>query len=206
MSRAWHSRAMTPDGERWNHNIHYYPLILDAIPPGAQAALDVGCGEGMLCRQLRERVPRVVGIDADPASIAMATSAGGDIEYVRGDFLSRDFVPESLDLIASVAALHHMDVAQALTRMRELLRPGGVLAIVGLARHTAADLPYGAMGFFAHRVLKRRHGLWKQPSPIADPVLTHRQTRRLVAEVLPGARYTQHVLFRFSVRWTRPRG
>ncbi len=33
---------------RWNHNIHYYRLILDAVPTGARSALDVGCGNGLL--------------------------------------------------------------------------------------------------------------------------------------------------------------
>ncbi|GAA0991221.1 hypothetical protein GCM10009555_078180 [Acrocarpospora macrocephala] len=40
------------NGRRWNHNIHYHPRILRAIPEGAQRALDVGCGEGMLAREL----------------------------------------------------------------------------------------------------------------------------------------------------------
>jgi len=54
--------------ERWNHNIHYHRLILEAVPAGCQRALDVGCGEGMLARQ----VPCVAGIDQDAASIEMA--------------------------------------------------------------------------------------------------------------------------------------
>jgi hypothetical protein len=29
--------------ERWNHNIHYIPLVLGAVRPGAENALDVGC-------------------------------------------------------------------------------------------------------------------------------------------------------------------
>jgi 2-polyprenyl-3-methyl-5-hydroxy-6-metoxy-1,4-benzoquinol methylase len=97
-------------------------MILEAIPPGAHRALDVGCGEGSLCRALRERVPHVVGIDVDANSIALARSAGGDIEYLQADFLAQSFVPESFDLIASVATLHHMNTDAALARMCDLLR------------------------------------------------------------------------------------
>ena len=43
----------TAPADPWNHNIHYHRLILDAVPPGARRALDVGCGEGTLARQLR---------------------------------------------------------------------------------------------------------------------------------------------------------
>jgi 2-polyprenyl-3-methyl-5-hydroxy-6-metoxy-1,4-benzoquinol methylase len=45
----------TPDGagpvpiqDRWNHNIHYHPVVLDALPPDCERVLDVGCGEGLL--------------------------------------------------------------------------------------------------------------------------------------------------------------
>ena len=32
----------------WNHNVHYQPVILRAVPPGCGAALEVGCGDGLL--------------------------------------------------------------------------------------------------------------------------------------------------------------
>ncbi|MFF0868453.1 hypothetical protein ACFYUV_42315 [Nonomuraea sp. NPDC003560] len=47
---------------RWNHNV-YYLRILRAIPDGHQRALDVGCGEGMVARELRQTVPSVVRRD-----------------------------------------------------------------------------------------------------------------------------------------------
>lgn len=190
--------------QRWNHNIHFHRLVLAAIPAGAARALDVGCGEGMLCRAMRERVPHVVGLDVDPAGLALAKSSGGDIDYVQGDFLTHDFAAGSFDFVASIATVHHMDGTAALTRMRELLRPAGVLVVVGLARRSAADLPYDAAGFVAHRLLKLRHGYWEHPSPIADPAMTHRELRRIVRTVLPAARYRQHVLFRYSLTWQRP--
>ena len=189
--------------EHWNHNLHYHRLILAAIPHDARWALDVGCGEGSLCRALRERVPHVVGIDVDANSIAVARSVGGDIEYVQGDFLTQAFPPDTFDLVISVASLHHMDIDAALDRARELLRLGGVLVIVGVARRTFADIPYDAVGFFAHRVLKLRHGCWQHPSPIADPTHTHRELRKIIGTALPSARYRRHALFRYSVIWRK---
>jgi 2-polyprenyl-3-methyl-5-hydroxy-6-metoxy-1,4-benzoquinol methylase len=95
---------------RWNHNIHYHPMILSAVPPGARSALDIGCGEGMLARRLREKVPTVVGIDLDQPGIDLAEQFDDDISYVVGDVLTHDF-PSSFDFIASVATLHHMNAA-----------------------------------------------------------------------------------------------
>jgi SAM-dependent methyltransferase len=51
-----------------NNNFHYRPLILNEIPAGCQQVLDVGCGAGMLARELSAQVPRVTGIDAGRAA------------------------------------------------------------------------------------------------------------------------------------------
>ena len=39
----------------WNHNVHYQPVILNAVPGGCGAALEVGCGDGLLARRLAAR-------------------------------------------------------------------------------------------------------------------------------------------------------
>ena len=87
---------------QWNHNIHYYPLVLWAVPAGAKRCLEIGCGDGMLARQLRSTVPLVTAIDRDAPSIAAARCQddGLGIEYLHGDFMSHDFEPESFDFIA----------------------------------------------------------------------------------------------------------
>ena len=59
---------MAQSSYRWNHNTLYHPVILDAIPPGCRRALDVGCGEGTLTRELRRLIPEVTGIDSDNTS------------------------------------------------------------------------------------------------------------------------------------------
>src|ERR1700682_2806024 len=147
-------RIMSRYGERWNHNVHYDSKILRPVPPQARRALDVGCGEGMLTCELANQVPIVVGIDADEVSINQARNQAGEhcITYLLGDFLKYPVENESFDFIASVATLHHVDAATALTRMRGLLRPGGVLAVVGLARFSSLrDVPFEVAGAIAHR-------------------------------------------------------
>ena len=192
---------------RWNHNIHYHPLILAAVPAGCSRALDVGCGEGMLARELAQSVPHVTAIDLDEPSLRLgrALDPARRVEYLAGDFLGYPF-DSSFDFIASVAALHHMDMRQALGRMRELLRPGGTLAIVGLARSKyPADLPADAAGVVLHRVYSARRGYWEHSAPtVWPPPETYRSARRLAAEVLPGVRYRRHPLWRYSLVWSKP--
>jgi ubiquinone/menaquinone biosynthesis C-methylase UbiE len=192
--------------QRWNHNTHYHPLILATVPHGCLRSLDVGCGEGMLTRDLREVVPHVTGIDRDPASIELARREDEDIEYVLGDFMTHPFEPASFDHIASIAALHHMDATGALERMRRLLTPGGTLAIIGLARNRyPADLPFALAGAVGHRVHTLSKPCWEDAAPRRwPPPATFAETRRLAQRVLPGVRYRRRLLFRYSLVWTKP--
>lgn len=193
-------------GRRWNHNIHHHPRILQAVPAGARHALDVGCGEGMLARELRASVPHVTGIDLDAPSIDLAREQSDDVDYVLGDFLTHPFEPASFDVVASVATLHHMDAATALTRMRDLLRPGGVLAVVGLARSVMPrDLPRDLAGVAVGTLHRAVKGHWRHPSPtVWPPPVTYAQMRALAAELLPGSEYRRHLLLRYSVIWRKP--
>ena len=201
------SGGVSERDRRWNHNIHYYPLVLAAVPPGCQRVLEVGCGEGMLARQLACRVPRVVGIDQDTASIELARRQGpdGQVEFVCGDFLTHPFPLASFGLIACVAALHHMDAAAALARMGQLLVPGGILVIVGLARSRPPDLPWEAAAVIANLGHRATKGYWQHPSPIVwPPPHTYRQIRALAGEALPGVRFRRHLLWRYSLVWAKP--
>lgn len=199
---------MTDNAERWNHNIHYHPVVLGAVPPNARTALDVGCGEGMLTRRLCQQVHHVVGIDRDPACIRVARDqSDGAVDYVVGDFLTYPFEAGSFDLVVSVAALHHMDLGAALARMRVLLRSGGRLAVIGLARsRPPVDLPLDIVGVIADRIHK-----WSKTESNDDvapkvwpPPLTFGQTRREASRVLPGAVYRRHLLWRYTLMWRKP--
>lgn len=194
--------------QRWNHNLHYAPIIVDVVPPGAARALDVGCGEGSLSRHLLPRVGQVVGIDTDEVSLrsARAESGGSGIGYVRGDFLSAPFPPLSFDFVGCVAALHHMDERAALVRMRDLLRPGGALGVVGLARRSLPrDLPMELAGAVATRLHQRRKSVWETPAPkVWPPPSTFAELRGLTGDVLPGARFRHHAMGRYTLTWTKP--
>ena len=198
---------IAPMSERWNHNLHYHPLVLDAVPAGAQTALDVGCGEGTLARRLSDRVPRVVGIDLDPLSVELARQEGGEgIEYVLGDVLTESL--GQFDVVTSVATLHHMDARVGLRRFAELVRPGGRLVVVGLARSGTLDVPRdfaAAVADRANAIVNRRRVTWEHPSPnVWPPPETFTAMRGIVKEVLPGARYRRHLYLRWSLVWDRP--
>jgi SAM-dependent methyltransferase len=205
---------------QWSHNVHYHRLILAAVPPGCQRALDVGCGQGALTRALRQIVPEVTGIDRDQRSIEIARDhpGAGDIDYILGDFRDRSLPPGSFDLVTAIASVHHMDGETAFRTMAGLLRPGGVLAVVGLARGlTPADLYLQPAAIVGHRLRlvisawRRRHVPGQPDSGYTSPVvwpppLSYLGTRRLAASVLPGAQYRRRLYWRYSLVWRKPPG
>ena len=61
----------------WNHNVHYQPVILRAVPVPCARALEVGCGDGLLARRLAERCAVVTAIDRDARMIAAGQGTNG---------------------------------------------------------------------------------------------------------------------------------
>jgi len=119
----------------------YESLVLDVIPAGCKRALDVGCGNGELSRELHRRgIPDVVGLDRDETCVQRCRHhpQAGPIRYVVGDLRTTDLGTEGFELVSAVASLHHMDAGEGLLRLRSLVVHGGVLVVVGLAR---PDLP-----------------------------------------------------------------
>ena len=191
----------------WNHNVHYQPVILAAVPPGCGPALDVGCGDGMLACRLAERCVEVTGIDRDPGMIALARARAHDrTRFVEADFLTYPFEPASFDFVCANTSLHHMDFAAALTGMARLLRPGGRLAVIGVAADKSpADLVAAAPGVPVNLVYRVLYGQGESGAPVMDPEMSWREVRDTAAATLPGVRYHRHLLWRYSLHWRKPK-
>ena len=192
----------------WNHNVHYQRVILDAVPDGCGAAIDVGCGDGMLACKLAARCAAVTGIDRDERMIAVARERGRAVtavSVVQADFLAYPLEDASFDFACANTALHHMDFGAALVKMARILRPGGRLAVVGLAANgSAADLAVDAAAIPVNLWYKRTRGEGNPGAPILGPDMTWSQVRSTAARLLPGARYRRHLLWRYSLTWTKP--
>jgi SAM-dependent methyltransferase len=192
----------------WNHNVHYQRVILDAVPDGCGAAIDVGCGDGMLACKLAARCAEVTGIDRDERMIAVARERGRavpTVSFTQSDFLAYPLEDASFDFACANTALHHMDFGAALVKMARILRPGGRLAVVGLAAHgSPADLAIDAAAIPANLWYKRTRGEGNPGAPILAPDMTWSQVRSTAARLLPGARYRRHLLWRYSLTWTKP--
>ena len=199
---------MVSDDPRWNLNIHYHRVVLDAIPRGARTALDVGCGDGLLSFDIAARGLLVTGLDNDAASIRRATSdrrASEATQFVVGDLFTVPLRPESFDLVASIAMLHHVDARAGLRRMRQLVPPGGVLVIVGFATASGIwDRARAVAGMVFKWAKRLTGGYWEHQAPVVwPPPLSSVEMADLVRDELPGATFENALSNRYNVVWTR---
>jgi 2-polyprenyl-3-methyl-5-hydroxy-6-metoxy-1,4-benzoquinol methylase len=100
------------------------------VPDRSARILDVGCANGTLLATLRGRgYPSVVGLDPAPECSRIAQAVHG----VRVEVGTLSRLPESLgsfDFISMIGVLEHVwEMDEALTAVRRLLRPGGLLHV-----------------------------------------------------------------------------
>jgi 2-polyprenyl-3-methyl-5-hydroxy-6-metoxy-1,4-benzoquinol methylase len=192
----------------WNHNTHYHEFVLRSLPPKCHRALDVGCGQGALSRKLAAHCAEVVGIDADSACIAHAIAAPDarqNINFIKGDVLTHSLQQNSFDFLVAVATLHHLPLRSALQTFSNLLRPGGVLAIVGLYRNaTLTDHAFAAAALPISWIVRSLLGEEQVGAPTRDPNETLRSIRQESASVLPGAVLRRQFFFRYTIVWKKP--
>lgn len=197
----------------WNHNEHFHGWILRNLPARRRAAVDIGCGTGVLAGKLASHFARVTGIDADAgmAAAASARLAGEPGVTIRhcgfGQFAASvddgaadngaadDSAADdsAADLITMVAVLHHLCLDDTLATIPGLLAPGGRLLVVGLARvNSPSDLAIDLVSAVANPVM----GLINHPRPAraaqepaaGQPVMPVRAPATTLAEITAAAR------------------
>jgi SAM-dependent methyltransferase len=152
----------------------------------------------------------VLGIDPSGEMIDAARAAHEDVpglEFVEGDFLTCAIEPGSYDFVSFVASLHHMDQSRALAKAAEILRPGGRLLVVGLAR--AATLPEELVSAALAPVVwfndLRPEFNEACGVPIVEPLLGWHATAQMARDALPHAHFRRRLYYRYSLSWTKPR-
>lgn len=156
-------------------------LVDYAVSCGVQfkkgSILDLGCGTGILVRELRERFgnPSLEyhGLDLADEMIRIAEQLHPDAgEFLVGDAEALPFGAESMDVVLANSVLHWLNVPelgqtprQALQEAFRVLKPGGFLAIsvsgYGTARRFQASY---------HRVMEGLTWVESNPRYRQDPI------------------------------------
>ncbi|MBF6088267.1 class I SAM-dependent methyltransferase [Nocardia cyriacigeorgica] len=185
----------------WNHNTHYHSWLIAQVPESARTALDVGCGDGLLASKLATRCESVLGVDVDGEIITSATTPA-NVRLTQADFRELD---QSFDVVTAVATLHHVPLGEGLAALRDLVAPGGTLAVVGLWKMSArADAGYLPL-LPAIWAIDKRHGGSRGPGfTCRDPEDTLPEIRSAAAELLPGAQIRRRLMWRYTLLWRKP--
>jgi 2-polyprenyl-3-methyl-5-hydroxy-6-metoxy-1,4-benzoquinol methylase len=192
----------------WNRNTHYHDRLLAALPADCRCALDVGCGLGAFARRLARVAEHVDALDREPTVLAQAARLSRDVQnvcFVEADFLTWE-PATTYDAVSMIAVLHHLPFRSALLKAAALLRPGGVLIVLGLDRssslsHYLAANTVATLMSLCYATLRHSSPVG---APIAEPQMTLRQIRDECAPLLPGARIQRHALRRYSLLWVKP--
>jgi ubiquinone/menaquinone biosynthesis C-methylase UbiE/DNA-binding transcriptional ArsR family regulator len=124
-------------GRSWQAFGH---LLLRILPPLVVA--DLGAGEGLLSELLARRCKKVIAVDNSEKIVAFGAAKAKknnlkNLEFRQGDLESPPIDSDSVDLVVLSQALHHAtDPARALAAAFRILKPGGHVMILDLARHT----------------------------------------------------------------------
>ena len=123
-------------GRSWQAFGH---LLLRMLPPLVVA--DLGAGEGLLSELLARRCRKVIAVDNSEKIVAFGAAKAKknnlkNLEFRLGDLQNPPIEPDSVDLVILSQALHHADdPAKALRSAFAILKAGGQIVILDLARH-----------------------------------------------------------------------
>ena len=112
-----------------------------AKPLAGKAALDIGCGAGLVCEPLARLGAAVTGVDAAAENVAAASAhaegVGLDIRYMAGEVAGLDI--GTFDLVTSVEVIEHVADKPAFLRdVAARLAPDGLL-VMSTPNRTAAS-------------------------------------------------------------------
>ena len=148
-ARQWIAWARAPGHDSyWRFHRDQFLALL---PPPGRRTLDIGCGEGRLPRDLKERGHHVIGIDASPTLVAAAHALDPGMDIRVADAAALPLGDSSVDLAIAFMSLQDIDdMPKAVREVARVLEPGGrfCFAIVhpinsaGRFEHRAADAPF----------------------------------------------------------------
>jgi ubiquinone/menaquinone biosynthesis C-methylase UbiE len=200
----WYDRLVGERGSEFHQKIVLPGAIRLLDPQPGQRALDIACGQGVLCRLLAERGLSVVGVDAARSLIAAAEDReneidhqksrgiptperaedgptqprkGSAIEYHVGDARDLSFLPDrSFDAAACLLAIQNIHpINPVFEHAARVLRAGGRLVMVMM--HPCFRIPdQSSWGWDEQKKVQYRR-VDAYLSPRKTPIVAHPGSR-----------------------------
>ncbi|MCA9634511.1 MAG: class I SAM-dependent methyltransferase [Myxococcales bacterium] len=118
---------------------------------GGLRVMDFGAGTGLVCSKIAPLVDRVLAVDISEAMLAQLAAKPelqGKVEIRCQDILHAP-LGETVDLVVSAMAMHHVEDTDALLRtLHDHLAPGGRVALADLDAEDGSFHPPDTQGVF----------------------------------------------------------
>jgi ubiquinone/menaquinone biosynthesis C-methylase UbiE len=206
------------DEEGWTTNNHYHEFLLKQIPENCENALEIGCGTGAFARRLAERCGRVTALDLSPEMIRVARERSKQFENLQfelADAMTWDFPKSRFNFVCTIATLHHLDQRELLPKIKDALKPNGILVILDLVQSSSiVERMLDVIGLGVSSGLQLIHnGRLQSPPEVRkaweqhgqhDHYPTIQQLRALANEILPRSSVKRHLLWRYTLVYQKP--
>jgi ubiquinone/menaquinone biosynthesis C-methylase UbiE len=129
----WYDQLVGESGSEYHRHVVLPGVTRMLAPQPGQKMIDIACGQGVLCRLLRERGADVTGVDAAAPLIESARRRGPqDVRYHVADARDLSFLPESaFEAAACVLAIQNINPIQPVCEgVARILKPFGRFVIV----------------------------------------------------------------------------
>lgn len=122
-------------GTHPKHRLMQYHTFFTSHIQMSDRVLDIGCGNGELAADVAKKAALVVGVDIDPAKIAVARAkyAGENISYRVAD-ATKDIGEEKFDIVILSNVLEHIEHRVAFLRSVKYIAPTFLIRVPMLDR------------------------------------------------------------------------
>lgn len=187
------------DAARPKYPARLFDELLAATAARPPHVLEIGPGTGQATLPLLERGCSVVAVELGPrlAARLRARVAGfEDATVLVGSFEEVDLAAASFDVVTAATAIHWIDPEVRYRRVDQLLRPGGVVAIIELIQVQGAGPP----DFFeAAHPIYQQYREEERDRPLPDAPHADSVQPRELAEIEASGLFEAARVFRY--RW-----
>lgn len=185
---TWYDEAIGHQGSEYHQKVIFPALMRlikkDKVPFSKKRILDIGCGQGVLCRHLAQLGAEVVGIDNSDQLLKMASERSQAItncQYILADAtqllddhrkLAIPLQPHSFDIITCVLAIQNMAALSPIWQaVQQLLKVNGKLLIVMM--HPAFRIPQGSDWQWNEHKKRQERVVWSYLSSQEIEITAH---------------------------------
>ncbi|MEQ1875066.1 MAG: class I SAM-dependent methyltransferase [Bdellovibrionia bacterium] len=127
VAAAYHLKRQNPEKSAWN-NLLEVPAMNELLRPHVKgkSVLDLGCGTGLLTREIMGWGGRVRGVDQSEKMIEIARADLPDVSFYVASAGSLPFEDDDFDVVASSLVMHYMkDLMPAFKEAARVLKKNG---------------------------------------------------------------------------------